>query len=50
MNILIKPGDNVKKFNGSNNTLGTFILKFENQEEMIFYLDRMTEYISVNVL
>lgn len=47
--ILTKPGDEVKKFNGSNNTLGTFILKFVNQEEMIFYLDRMTDYITVNV-
>lgn len=49
-NILIKPGDYVNKFNGSNNTLGTFILKFENQDEMVFYLDRMTDYISVELL
>jgi len=49
-NVLIKPGDEVKKFNGSNNTLGTFILKFDNQEEMLFYLDKMTDYIYVNVL
>ena len=48
--ILIKPGDFVEKFNGSNHTLGTFILKFNNQEEMIFYLDRMTDYIYVDVL
>ncbi len=48
-NILTKPGDDVMKFNGSNNTLGTFILKFNNQEEMVFYLDRMTDYISVQV-
>jgi len=46
-NILVKEGDPVKKFDGSNNTLGTFILKFENQKEMISYLDRMTDYISV---
>jgi biotin carboxylase len=46
-NILVKPGDNIKKFNGSNNTLGTFILKFDNQEEMISYLDRMTDFIKV---
>ena len=48
-NILIKPGDLVKKFNGSNNTLGTFILKFDNAEEMIFNMDRMTEYIFVEL-
>lgn len=48
-NILVKPGDFVNKFNGSNNTLGTFILKFDSQDEMVFYLDRMTDYISVDV-
>ena len=48
-NILSKPGDEVKKFNGSNNTLGTFILQFDNREEMLFYLDRMTDYIFVDL-
>lgn len=48
--ILTKPGDDVKKFDGSNNTLGTFILKFDNQQEMIHYLDRMTDYIYVDVI
>lgn len=49
-NIITKTGDDVKKFDGSNNTLGTFILKFENQEEMIYYLDKMTDYISVELI
>lgn len=48
-NIFTKVGDAVKKFDGSNNTLGTFILKFENQDEMIYYLDKMTDYISVEL-
>ena len=48
-NILVKPGDKVKKFDGSNNTLGTFVLKFDNQEVMINYLDRMTDYIAVDL-
>lgn len=48
--IFTKVGDVVKKFDGSNNTLGTFILKFENQDEMIYYLDKMTDYISVELL
>ena len=49
-NILSKPGDEVKKFNGSNNTLGTFILQFDNRDEMLFYLDRMTDYIFVELM
>lgn len=48
-NIFTTTGDSVKKFDGSNNTLGTFIIKFENQEEMIYYLDKMTDYISVEL-
>jgi biotin carboxylase len=49
-NILIKKGDHVQKFNGSNNTLGTFILKFKNSEEMISYFDRMTDFIRVELI
>lgn len=48
-NILTSVGAEVEKFNGSNATLGTFILKFNDREEMLFYLDRMTEYIKVVV-
>ena len=45
--ILIKEGDYVKKFEGSNNTLGTFIIRFDNINEMTYYLDNMTKYIEV---
>lgn len=46
-NIFINPGDEVEKFNGSNNTLGTFILRFDHHEEMLTYLDCMNDYIIV---
>lgn len=48
-NIMVKVGEDVKKFDGSNNTLGTFILKFDSLEEMTFYLDKMNGYIKVEV-
>ena len=48
-NIFIKKGDSVRKFNGSHDTLGTFILKFDNQVEMLDYLDNMNEHIRVIV-
>ena len=48
-NIMVKPGDEVKKFNGSDNTLGTFILRFRNQDEMTSAMDKMTDYIFVDV-
>lgn len=48
-NIFVQKGDRVKKFNGSNETLGTFILQFSNQDEMLALLDNMTRYIKVIV-
>lgn len=46
-NIFVKVGDKVEKFNGSNNTLGTFILKFDSVDEMTFYLDNRNSHIRV---
>ena len=46
-NIWVKPGDPVRKFMGSNETLGTAILKFESQAEMLSMMDNMEEIIRV---
>lgn len=46
-NIFIKKGDEVKKFDGSNHTLGTFIMKFDSEEEMLDKMDNMENYIRV---
>lgn len=48
-NILVKIGDNVQKFNGSNNTLGTFILKFNSENEMLQLMDNMPAYIKLEI-
>lgn len=45
--IWVKPGDNVKKYLGSNHTLGTMILKFESMDEMLEMVDNMEKYIRV---
>lgn len=47
--IWVKPGDAVKKYLGSNDTLGTMILRFESQEEMIEMIDNMERDIRVVV-
>lgn len=47
--IYIKPGDEVKRFDGSNHTLGTMIMKFKTQEEMLHKMDNMEQYLKVNV-
>jgi biotin carboxylase len=46
-NIWAKPGDAVRQFKGSNDTLGTAILRFENQTEMLAMMDNMENDILV---
>lgn len=47
--IDVKMGELVKKFNGSNGTVGILIMKFSSQEEMLNKMDNMNRYIEVNV-
>ncbi len=45
--IWVKPGDAVRQFKGSNDTLGTVILRFENTSEMLAMMDNMEDDIRV---
>tara|TARA_B100001093_G_scaffold132296_1_gene124855 strand:- start:19131 stop:20330 length:1200 start_codon:yes stop_codon:yes gene_type:complete len=45
--IYIKPGDKVYKFNGSHQTLGMMIMKFETQKEMLIKMNNMGKYLKV---
>jgi hypothetical protein len=47
--VFIKPGDMVSKFTGSNNTLGTMIMKFETSDEMLDMMDNMESHLKVIV-
>jgi biotin carboxylase len=47
--IYVKPGDRVCKFDGSNHTLGTMILKFDSKAEMLQMMDHMEDYFRVIV-
>ncbi|HED15615.1 MAG TPA: ATP-grasp domain-containing protein [Gammaproteobacteria bacterium] len=42
-------GESVKKFNGSNETLGTMILGFESELEMLDKMDNMEKYFKVMI-
>jgi len=46
-NVLINIGDKVQKFNGSHATLGTMIMKFDSQVEMLEKMDNMGKYLKV---
>jgi biotin carboxylase len=47
--LTVSVGDYVEKFDGSNHTLGTMILKFDNKEEMLHMMDHMEDYFRVFV-
>jgi biotin carboxylase len=46
-NISVNPGDAVRQFKGSNDTLGTAILRFESEREMLAMMDNMENDIFV---
>jgi biotin carboxylase len=47
--LWVKEGDNVKKYLGSNDTLGTMILQYDSQEEMLHMIENMENDIKVIV-
>lgn len=47
--LFIKKGDEVQAFNGSHNTLGTMIMKFDSKNEMLEKMDNMEKYLKVIV-
>lgn len=47
--IYVKPGQRVNKYLGSNDTLGTMILKFDSMDEMLTMVDNMENDIRVVV-
>lgn len=48
-NIMVENGDIVEKFSGSHHTLGTFIMKFDNHDEMLKKLDNMNKHIKIDI-
>lgn len=48
--VFIKKGDKVSKFTGSNHTLGTMIMRFDSNEEMLEKMDNMENYLKVIVV
>ena len=48
-NMQFKPGDPVIAFTGSNGTLGTMILKYSSEEEMLEKMDHMSKWVKVIV-
>lgn len=47
--MLVNIGDRIEAFTGSNGTLGTLILKFESEAEMLEKMDNMHKWVKVIV-
>ena len=50
LNLFVKPGYKVKKYNNAQHILGNMILKFNNQEEMLDIYSDPEKYIRVNLI
>ncbi len=48
--IYINVGEAVKKFNGSDSTVGIVIMKFSSQDEMLKKMDNINKYIQVEIV
>ena len=48
--IYINIGESVKKFNGSDSTVGILMMKFSSQDEMLKKMDNMNQYIQVEII
>lgn len=49
IDMTAKPGDIVKPFTGANMSLGDIFLKFENREELDNIMDRVNEWLRIEV-
>lgn len=47
INIWTEKGEKIEKFSGSHNTMGSVIMKFDNETEMIMKMENMNEYLKV---
>jgi len=48
--LWVKPGDDVHKFTGANEAIGTLVLKFDNQNELKMVLDNLDKFVKVELL
>lgn len=47
--IWVSPGDEVHSFDGANDAIGTLVLRFDNPEEMEYYVTHQRDWLRINV-
>jgi len=49
LDLWVKAGDRVDGFTGSNTTIGTLPMKFDTEEEMLYFINHIDEFVKVVV-
>ena len=47
--LWVAPGDDVHSFDGANDAIGTLVLRFNNPEEMEYYVTHQSDWLRINV-
>ena len=47
--LWVSPGDEVHSFDGANDAIGTLVLRFNNPEEMEYYVTHQSDWLRINV-
>jgi len=47
--LWVKKGDLVNSFNGANDAIGTLVLRFDNQKELMYRLNNLQEWLEIRV-
>ena len=48
--LWVSKGDRVNSFEGANDAIGTLVLKFEREDEMVEAIDNISSWLKVNIL
>jgi hypothetical protein len=47
--LWVKPGDEINPFNGANDAIGTLVLNFDSQEQLVKRMSNQTEWLKIQV-
>ena len=47
--LWVKPGDEIREFTGANCMIGTLVLQFNNEAQLVDHMGRLSDYIRVTL-
>ena len=48
--LWVKDGDKIENFNGANDAIGTLVLNFESQEQLVDKMTHQSDWLKINIL